>query len=297
MTAPRGPATTVAAVVTAFRPDARLREVVRSAAEQADVVVVVDNTPLGEPGTDALPEVATHARVLRPGTNLGLAAALNLGVADAGRSDAVLLLDQDSVLPDGLVAALTARLAADPTIGVACPLPWDADADRPLDPRATHRPELADLPVAITSGMLVRRAALDGAGSFREDFFVDCVDQDFCLRVRRAGWRVVQDARVRLPHSLGETRWRGVGPLRLRSTSHPTWRLYWTARNGTVLARESWRREPVWAATSLALQTYVAVTVLLFEPPRLRRLRTLAHGARDGWAGRTDPRMRPGAPS
>jgi rhamnosyltransferase len=287
----------VAAVVTAFRPDGRLADVVRSAARQCAVVVVVDNTPAGEPGTDALPEVAALAHVHRPGANLGLAAALNAGVRQAGPSGAVLLLDQDSVVPDGLVAGLAARLAADPRIGVATPVPWDAAEDRPLDPRASARGELADLPVAITSGMLVRRATLDAVGPFREDFFVDCVDQDFCLRVRRTGWRVVQDATVRLPHSLGETRWRGVWPVRLRSTSHATWRLYWTARNGTVLARESWRTEPVWVATSIALQAYVALTVLLFEPPRLRRLATLARGARDGWAGRTDVRMRPGAPA
>lgn len=285
--------TAVAAVVTAFRPDRRLVEVVRSAAAQCSAVVVVDNTPADEPGTDALPEVAELAQVHRPGANLGLAAALNAGVARVDPAADLLLLDQDSVVPDGLVAALGGRLAADPRTGIAAPVPWDAAEDRPLDPRASRRPELADLPVVITSGMLVRRAALDATGPFREDFFVDCVDQDFCLRVRRAGWRVVQDARVRLPHSLGETRWRGVGPLRLRSTAHATWRLYWTARNGAVLGREHLRTEPAWVATSAALQAYVALTVLLFEPPRLRRLSTLLHGARDGLAGRTDPRMRP----
>lgn len=284
----------VTAVVTAFRPDARLTEVVRSAGSQCARVVVVDNTPAGEPGVDALPAVADVAQVLRPGTNLGLAGALNLGVHEASPEHDLLLLDQDSAVPAGLVERLTARLDADPRIGVVGPVPWDADADRPLDPRATHRAPLADLPVVITSGMVVRRAALDAVGPFREDFFVDCVDQDLCLRVRGAGWRVVQDATVRLPHSLGDTRWRGVGPFRLRSTSHATWRLYWTARNGTVLAREHWRREPVWVATSAALQAYVALTVLLFEPPRLRRLATLARGARDGWSGRSDPAMRPG---
>lgn len=301
----------VLALVTAFRPDERLAAVVRSAAEQCAGVVVVDNTPLGEPGAEPLlaglrsPGAADDAdqapsagtgpvRVERSGRNLGLAGALNLGLTLAGDADALLLLDQDSVLPAGLVAALGAHLVADATIGIATPTPWDADADRFLDPRAARRPQLADLPVAITSGMLVRRAVVDQVGAFREDFFVDCIDQDYCLRTRRAGWRVVQDRDVRLPHSLGETRWRRFGPVRLRSTQHPTWRLYWAARNGVVLARESWRREPLWVATSLALLGYVAVTVLLYEPPRAARLARMARGARDGWSGRTDPAQRPG---
>ncbi len=289
------------ALVTAFRPDERLAAVVRSAAGQCARVVVVDNTPLGERGASELlvgagvPTGADdHVLVHRSGANLGLAGALNLGTGLAGEAGALLLLDQDSVLPDDAVLRLGAHLS-DPRVAVAAPVPWDAGAGRYLDPRAARRPELADLPVVITSGMLVRRSALDAVGPFREDFFVDSIDQDLCLRLRRDGWRVLQDRSVRLPHSLGETRWRGVGPLRLRSTQHPTWRLYWAARNGIVLARENWRREPVWVATSLALLGYVALTVLLFEPPRRARLRTMAHGLRDGWAGRTDPRQRPGS--
>jgi len=284
------------ALVTAFRPDDRLTAVVESARAQCDLVLVVDNTPEGEPGAEALLPRDDRVVVERSGRNLGLAGALNLGVDRAGPATAYLLLDQDSVVPDGLVERLGAHLS-DPSIGVVTPVPWDATVDRPLDPRAAHRAELADLPVAITSGMLVRAETLATVGRFREDFFVDSIDQDFCLRVRRAGWRVVQDRRVRLPHSLGETRWRGWGPLRLRSTNHPTWRLYWAARNGIVLARENWRTEPRWVATSLAFLGYVAVTVVLFEPPRLTRLARLAHGVRDGWSGRTDERQRPGSAS
>ncbi|WP_182111765.1 glycosyltransferase [Actinotalea sp. JY-7876] len=288
------PQRVVVAVVTAFRPDERLAEVVRSAADQCDRVLVVDNTPTGEPGAqDRIGDIA-GVQVERSGRNLGLAGALNLGSGLSRDAWALLLLDQDSALPAGAVAALARHLEREPAIGVATPVPWDAGAGRYLDPRAARRPELADLVVAITSGMLVRRTVLDAVGPFREDFFVDAIDQDFCLRVRRAGFRVVQDRTVPLPHSLGETRWRGWGPLRLRSTQHPTWRLYWAARNAVVLARENWRREPVWVATSLALLGYVALTVLLFEPPRAARLRAMAHGLADGWAGRTDPAQRPG---
>lgn len=283
-------------MVTAFRPDHRLGDVVASALRQCARVVVVDNTPDGAPGAR---EVLTHREpsvlLVRTGRNEGLAAALNRGVQAAGDAD-VLFLDQDSVLPGDLVDRLERHLA-DPGVGIAAPAPWDAAAGRYLDPRTSRRPPVADLPVVITSGMLVARRALDVVGRLREEFFVDCVDQDLCLRVRAAGLRVVQDRTVHLPHSLGDTRWVGVGPLRLRSTSHPTWRLYWMVRNGTVLARERWRTEPRWVATSLALTGYVAVTVALVEPPRLRRLATMARGARDGATGRTDRRMLPvGAP-
>lgn len=283
---------TVAAVVTAFLPAAGLATVVAAAAVQCDRVVVVDNTPPGKPGADRVLTPQPNVLIERSPRNLGLAGALNRGVELAGDVETLLLLDQDSVPPADLVRRLTRHLRG--SVQIATPAPWDAHAGRYLDPRTARRPPVADLPVAITSGMVLRRDVIDKVGPFREAFFVDCVDQDFCLRVRRAGGRVVQDRTVQLPHSLGETRWRGWGPFRLRSTQHPTWRLYWAARNGVVLARENLRREPRWVLTSLAFLGYVALTVALFEPPRLARLARMLRGARDGWAGRVDPAQRPG---
>ncbi|GEL97666.1 glycosyltransferase [Cellulomonas terrae] len=294
---PAGPLRTVA-VVTAYRPGPALRAVVAAAAPQVDVVVVVDNTPVGTPGAAEVLEPSEGLEIVSMGYNSGLAAALNTGIARHPDSAQVLLLDQDSSIPRDLVERLADRLGEDPRIGVVAPAPWDAAAGRYLDPRASGRPVLADLGAVITSGMLVRRGVLDEVGGFREDFFVDCVDQEFCLRVRAAGWRVTQDRSVLLPHELGETRWHGWGPLRLRATHHATWRLYWIGRNSAVMLREHARSETAWSLQWVAIVGYWALTIVLFEPPRWERLRTLAGGLRDGARGRAVPsRYRPQGPS
>lgn len=281
--------TRTVAVLTAYEPDARIRDVVAAASRECGQVIVVDNTPEPQPGARAVLAPAPDLTIVRNGANVGLAAALNHGIGLAASDfDAVLLLDQDSTVPDGLVSELRSLLDGDSRIGIASPAPWDATTRRYLDPRASRRPEVADVPVVITSGMVIRRSALADVGPLRVEFFVDCIDQDLCLRMRRHGWRVVQDRRVRLPHSLGDTRWHGWGPLRLRATHHATWRLYWAARNGVVLARENWRSEPAWSALSIGLLAYWALTVVLFEPPRRLRIGTLVRGARDGWTGRAD---------
>ena len=282
-----------AAVITAFRPGAALLEAVRAASSQCSRVVVVDNTPAGESGAEALLGDRPGVTLLRDGANRGLAAALNQGVAEAPDVDAYLLLDQDSTVPADLVSQLWAALERDERIAIASPAPWDPDAERFLDPRTRARPEVADMDVVITSGMLLRRAAARELGDFRVDFFVDGVDQDYCLRARRAGWRIVQDRRVLLPHSLGETRWHGIGPLRVRATHHPTWRLYWMARNGVVLIRENLRQRPRWALTSIALLAYSTMAVAAFEPPRGPRLSAIRAGVRDGLSGRLDARFVP----
>jgi rhamnosyltransferase len=280
----------VAAVLTSFHPDAGLLAVVDAVRPQVDEVVVVDNTPDGGVGAAELLGEQTQVRVLRPGHNLGLAAALNLGAAAVEDAQVLVLLDQDSVLAGDAVARLITHLGT-PGVGVAAPAPWDEAEGRYLDPRAGARAIVADLATVITSGMVLRQETMAELGGFREDFFVDCVDLEFCLRMRESGYRVVQDRSVLLPHSLGATRWHRLGPWRVRATHHPTWRLVWVGYNSGVLLREHARRNPRWAATWTAILGYWTLSVLAFEPPRLARARALLGGLVRGLAGRAAPEL------
>ena len=275
----------ITAIATAYHPDARLLAVVEAASAACTEVLVVDNTPGGsELLADALPE---RVRVLRPDGNLGLAGALNMGLREVSAgSDAVLLLDQDSVLSEEMVGRLAAHLA-DPTVGAAAPAPWDATRESYIDPRTALRADVADRDAVITSGMVVRRSLLDELGGFREDFFVDCVDQDFCLRLRRTGLRIVQDKTIKLPHSLGEVREHRFLTGHVRVTHHPKWRLYWVIRNGVILVKENVRRVPVWSLTSMLIMARWVLLTALYERPRGARLRAMWNGLRDGLGGRT----------
>jgi rhamnosyltransferase len=282
----------VTAVVTWFRPTPEVVDALQDAVAQCAHVVVVDNTPYGEGGLSAWPEgvpasadSASRVRVLRPGSNLGLAGALNLAVHHLPPdTSAVLLLDQDSRLSTGMVQRLAGHLREVGT-GAAAPAPWDEREGRYLDPRARLRPEVAEVPVAITSGLLVARAALEATGPFREDFFVDAVDLDFCLRLRNAGWRIVQDRGVHLAHRLGNTRWHTLLGVRVRASHHPDWRLYSGGRNGARLCREHLLSSPRWSLTQAALLAYWGATVAAFEPPRRSRTRLFFTGVLDGWRG------------
>ena len=83
----------------------------------------------------------------------------------------------------------------------------------------------------ITSGSLVRLAALQKTGLFDERLFIDSVDHDFCLRSRARGLLVVEASDQVMDHSLGNiTRhrffWRTVN-----CTNHSPLRRYYITRN------------------------------------------------------------------
>jgi rhamnosyltransferase len=285
-TNPAGPPLRISAIATAYHPDGRLSAVVDAALESCFEVIVIDNTPAG---ASSLAEKLDqpNVRVLRSGQNLGLGGALNLGVEQlAADTDAVLFLDQDSILDPELVSGLAAHLA-DPTIGIAAPAPWDAEHGVYYESLSGLKPEVADQDAVITSGMLVRRSVLDTVGRFREDFFVDFIDIEFCLRARRAGVRIIRDKRLKLEHTIGERQEHRLLLIKVHTTQHPVWRIYWIARNGVVLLREHYRTAPMWSfTTALYLVRWFFVRGL-FEAPHLKRMGTILRGFSDGLRGRT----------
>lgn len=283
----------IAAVITAYHPDERLAAVVDSVLGSCAEIVVADNTPAGESSvSDKLDD--PRVRVLRPGRNLGLAAALNTGIRHIGpAADAVLFLDQDSVLEPDVVPALAAHLEADPGVGVATPAPWDATHGRFYETFSGRHGDVSDRAICITSGMLLRRDTMEEVGAFREEFFVDYADLEYALRVRRTGARIIQDKRLKLPHSIGERRTHKFLGLPVVVTHHPAWRHYWTLRNGLITIREQGAHSPAWAVTALLFLARCAVQASLFEDDRRAHVAALARGIRDSFTGRRTLRYLP----
>jgi N-acetylglucosaminyl-diphospho-decaprenol L-rhamnosyltransferase len=51
--------------------------------------------------------------------------------------------------------------------------------------------------------MLIRRRAFEEVGGFDPGYFMYFEEMDFCLRLHRAGWRVVYDPGASVTHILG----------------------------------------------------------------------------------------------
>ncbi|GAA2004930.1 glycosyltransferase [Catenulispora subtropica] len=272
----------IAAVVTAYHPDERLLAVVDSVRGSCAEVVVVDNTPDGADSTaDRIAADTKTVTVLRPGVNRGLSHALNLGVSRLSRDiEAVVFLDQDSVLEPDVVPRLAEHLT-DETIGVATPAPWDTVHERFYETFSGRHGDVADRAISITSGMLIRRSLLERVGEFREDFFVDYADLEYSLRVRRTGARIVQDKRLKLPHSIGERRTHRFLGMRVAVTHKAPWRDYWQIRNGLITIREQGRFSPAWAVTAALYLGRAAVQAVMFEDDRSAHARAVLHGVRD----------------
>ncbi len=301
--------TGVAAVVTAFHPDEHLVRVCRSAVDQVDALVVVDD---GTPAPDeAVLDAcrALGALVVRHPRNLGIGAALNTGVrtvreqVERGAELDILTLDQDSVLPPGYVVALVAaaRRAMLAGVRVAMVGPGQAtgvrraaDADGDGADKSDGSATVVYSKEPIQSGLLVPAATFDALGLFADELFIDGVDTELYLRARTRRMHAVAAPDARLEHRLGQRHVVRLAGRELPVVHAAAFRYYYIGRNRVLLCRRYGRSQPTWAVTSVGrdLRHLLVVTVLV--PGRRARLRAYGAGLRDGVRGVTGPRPGPG---
>jgi GT2 family glycosyltransferase len=149
------------------------------------------------------PDVLVMANARRLGFGANHNQVLRTLLAD-GSARYALILNDDTVLRPGAVAAMVARLDADPRAAAAVPTIEDEHgrvaASRLAYPTArtclvtdwTDRTEPAD-PGGFLQGccLLLRLAAIAEVGMFDERFFLFYEDTDLSRRLAEAGWELV----------------------------------------------------------------------------------------------------------
>ncbi|MFD0757711.1 glycosyltransferase [Arthrobacter ulcerisalmonis] len=198
---------TVAAVVSLYNPDGGVLANAATLLGQADSVIVVDDGSPADP-TAVLTDLSElGCAVMRLEQNSGIAAALNAGIISAlaqkPKPDYVLTMDQDSLLADGYILALTntasAASAAGVTVGMVGP---GSVLGLPVR-RAGNKDGVEFGGEPIQSGLLIPVPVLERIGLFQESLFIDGVDSEFFLRCARAGLKAVIASDAELQHSLG----------------------------------------------------------------------------------------------
>ncbi len=297
----------IAAVIVSFNPEAgKFVPLLQRLSYQLDRVIIVDNSPKHN---DAAMEQVLQAKIpldslslCRIGNNLGIAAALNIGIGialDEG-ADFVLLSDQDSLPAEDMVANLRNAYDRLSTAGVAVGAVGPTFTDEytgytyPFQVRIPGRffyghqaptdeePDVEALTL-ITSGTLVPANVLRDVGGMREDFFIDHVDIEWSHRVRSRGYKLYGTGQAKMLQSMGEENLRvWYFGWRLESTYTPL-RIYYRIRNYVALTKLDyigWR----WKVRTGWYWTGIVYAHLFFGPKgaRLECLRMAARGLFDG---------------
>jgi rhamnosyltransferase len=182
-----------------------------------------------------------------------------------------------------MVDALLRAAAEDPTRLSLCPL---------ITAPNGRKPESAGgvVAYAITSGNLLSLRVFDDVGPFNEEFFIDCIDFDFCLRLRRAGHFVYRVGQASMQHALGEEA-RVPSPFRRFYARHPPARRYYMTRNYLYLAERHLLDFPGFVLKLGISQLILGVLVAFLDLHPLASYRAMGRGVLDYLAHRTGERV------
>jgi rhamnosyltransferase len=293
----------ICAVMVTYFPRHDLAEVLAALAPQVDELVIVDNGSSAEK-LEGLSASASKVKAtfLPLGTNRGIAHALNVGLEHARRQDCQWLatFDQDSLaLPTMLDEMLSAiqRYPQPARIAMLAPVQIDPHSGFHLEPDTC---ELRGsgwrvLYTTMTSGNLVNVATATAIGGFEESFFIDYVDHEFCLRLRRHGYQVLEVTEAHLTHSLGELSTHRLGGRRIWVTHHSVTRRYYMSRNRLILWWRYFRSEPTWVRRDMRAFASELVRIVLYERESGAKLRMVLRGTLDAIRGVRGPLNSPPA--
>jgi rhamnosyltransferase len=282
-------ASDVCAVVVTYFPRPGCADNLSALLPQVGKLLVVDN---GSDEKSFQPVAAAAERlgagIIRLGSNTGIATALNVGLRFARDQGYqwYATFDQDSTPPPDMIqtmlrargayprpaeVALISPCHVDPRLGLVTAYPWTEESGEGW--RVTTS--------ALASGNLVSVEAAARVGGFDETLFIDWVDIEFCLRLRRLDYRILQAMHAKLSHSLGELDVRRFIAKPVVITNHAAVRRYYMTRNRIITWGRYWRREPLYVLWDIYFFLRDTLYMVLFEQNVMRKAAMTARGMRD----------------
>jgi GT2 family glycosyltransferase len=180
-------------------------------------LIVVDN---GSTDDSVVKIRAAHPEivVLESRLNLGFAGGNNIGIrhALAQGVEYVWLLNNDTEPDPQALAALVAKAACEKSIGAVASICYYADAPTEVEAwggahvnlwigygRNSRKPREDGWFDSLNgTSMLIARRALDDVGLLDQVFFLYWEDTEFCLRLRKKGWRIAAAGDSRVLHKV-----------------------------------------------------------------------------------------------
>jgi rhamnosyltransferase len=280
----------VCAVIVTFRPRAQDFANLAKLRPQVEQLVVVDNGSCDQVLQQL--RVASHElnyELIENGSNLGIGAALNIGVkwAQANGAKWVALFDQDSSVTDGFMAQMLVDFEYFQTQrNIMLLIPRYKDPQSGVE-RVCGLDKDGGPFVTITSGSLLPVTAFETCGYFNEDLFIYTVDDEYSLRLRSQGYSIALSPHAVLLHASGiPSYYKIFGKAWFQTTNYRPGVRYYISRNRIWMALEYGARYPRWARGALRASFIDLCRLTIAEDSRWAKVRMVFLGFRDGMLGR-----------
>jgi rhamnosyltransferase len=282
------------AIMVTYNPDAALERNIRAMLPQVDKLIIVDNGS-ALPIRAHIETIASSCavQVIWNKENLGLATALNIGIRSAFVSDDfawIATFDQDSRVAAGFRdAMLQAYLACPYRQSVGIIGPRHVELTENSTAGLSHHEEhdrFREITAVMQSGTFLSTEALRSCGLFDDSFFIDYVDFELCLRIRKNGLRIIEAPNATIVHRLGNPSRHNRFGRTFTVCNHSALRRYYAARNRFRIYFRYLFSDFAWICHDIWLWSKELIKLVLFEEDRAKKLAYIARGGWDALRGR-----------
>ena len=271
-----GQAFRILTTIVTFNPDiSSLTKNLDKISRQVDAVLLFDNNSNNQEEIKNK-SFAQNVKAFFNSQNQGLPINYNRAIQYGLKNgfDYLLILDQDSVFDDNFLTEYRKNIF-DNSI---CLVPLLVHSNKNYNDSYSTRTkgETESILRSINSGTLLNLKALPVQLRFDEDLFIDCVDFDFFEKIRKLDFKVLRVNSAKLHISLGNIS--RIGPFFLYNYS--PFRLEKQTRDRVIFLR----KHPI-SAFSLWLFLFTIfcdTKAVLFEKKRIRKIKAIAKGFKEG---------------
>lgn len=261
----------ISAVVVLYNPLEFVLENINSYIDEVDILYVIDNSEKSNDELVSKLKLLRKVEYISKSINLGIAEALNIAAKKAIEMnyDFLLTMDQDSKFIDGgckrLITYIQHHTMSD--IGLISALQNSYLIGRKQE-------QLIDEPfTVITSGNLISLKAYQKTKGFNEDYFIDCVDWDYCIELRKYGYKIKRLKNAVLEHNLGEMSiHKNLFGKNIYTYNHNKVRRYYIMRNRLDIMIKNIIRYPRFSLSVFKTLLVDLKNILLYEKNKQAKL-------------------------
>lgn len=194
-------------------------------------VIIVSNSPVTEIEKDSVNKVCKDCQWLQMEQNVGYGKACNAGAVH-GKGDYIFFLNPDTIFLNDALSLLKEKVDAHEKKAVIGPATFNVKQEKipsikkqitmswmnqwlcPLFSVFTKRSlafdeknynKTTDVDILSGSAIFMHRNAFHKTGGFSDDFFMYWEENDFCLRLKKNGYKILYEPKAKIIHHIGHS--------------------------------------------------------------------------------------------
>ena len=266
----------IAGIVTLYNPTDEDIKNISTYIDDIDKLYIIDNTE-GKDNKDRIPKNKKIDYIWN-NENIGVAKALNIGAEKARKENYKWLLtnDQDTTFKKGVIDRMKTEILKRDTSKIGIITPWHHT--KLIDPKPET--EYDNPNDVMTSGNIINLDIHKKIGGFKDWFFIDGIDIEYCLNLHQHGYDILRINSIEIDHNLGDLFYKNVHGRLFLCTNHAPIRRYYIMRNYHYILDMYKDYNPTYCY-SLVSQKHNMIGVILFEKQKFKKIKNYLRGLRD----------------